>query len=532
MNRILNRANKRVSLGNAAILLIIVALMGQVLGFLRNRLVTANFIRFNSGSTDAFFTAFQIPDFFFFTIAAGALGVAFMPVLADRLHKGDRQSVWDLTNSLLNLLMVVMFVVAVMIFVFARPLLHYLPGPGLNGTQLNQATAIMRLVAINPLLFTLSGILTSMQQTFGRFFFYAIAPLFYNLSIIVSIYVFKHNLGIVGLGLGALIGALLQLMVACLGLWGLEFRYKPKIMFHSKDFKLIMTKLPARSVDQGIDQINSIVETNRASRLATGSVSYYNLATTLMNVPVMLLGTSIATAAFPRLTERLAQNRPDLFHRDFFRVLRTMIWIAMPVVVVSYFTRAYLARLVYGDVSRSVSLIFGYLTVAIFFRIIYSIISRYFYAQKDTKTPLIVSLFAIALNIFLAINLARPVGVGGYDIAGLALAQSIVATVEVLILMCVMLVRDPYIFNAVFWKAVLRIVSVTGFSVLTAFIMISLLPLEATDKGFVTLGFKFGFIALITLLMHLGISALFGLEEAKVVVNKAYRFILRPVRIQ
>src|SRR5437868_3665702 len=227
MNRVLNKANKRVSLSNAAVLLIVATLMAQLLGFFRNRLVSTNFTVVNPGSTDAFFAAFQIPDFFFLTIAAGALGVAFMPVLADRLHANDRKGIWDITNSLLNLLSIVMFFVAVIIFVFARPLLHYVVAPHLAPAQLSQATTIMRLVAINPLLFTLSGILTSVQQTFGRFFFYAVAPLFYNVSIIFSIYVFKYRLGIVGLGIGALIGATLQLLVALLGLWGLKFRWRP-----------------------------------------------------------------------------------------------------------------------------------------------------------------------------------------------------------------------------------------------------------------------------------------------------------------
>ena len=96
MKRVLSRANKRVSLGNAAVLLIVTALMAQLLGFFRNRLVSTNFTQVDPGSTDAFFAAFQIPDFFFLTIAAGALGVAFMPVLADRLHSGDRKGIWEL----------------------------------------------------------------------------------------------------------------------------------------------------------------------------------------------------------------------------------------------------------------------------------------------------------------------------------------------------------------------------------------------------------------------------------------------------
>lgn len=529
MNRVLNKANKRISLSNAAVLLIVATLMAQLLGFFRNRLVSTNFAVVNPGSTDAFFAAFQIPDFFFLTIAAGALGVAFMPVLADRLHANDRKGIWDITNSLLNLLSIIMFAVALIIFIFARPLLHYIVAPHLAPQQLNEATTIMRLVALNPLLFTLSGILTSVQQAFGRFFFYAVAPLFYNLSIIFSIYVFKYRMGIIGLGIGALIGASLQLLVALLGLWGLKFRWRPHINFRSDDFKLIMRKLPARSIDQGVDSINSIVETNRATVLGQGPVTYYNFATTLMNVPVMLFGTAISTAAFPRLTERLAQNRTDLFHKDFFKVVETMIWIAMPIVIIAYFSRGYLARLLYGDVAPQVSLIFGYLSIAIFARIMYSIISRYFYAQKDTATPLFVSLFVIALNIILAFNLAKP---DNYGIAGLALAQSIAAVSEIVLLVMVMFIRDPYIFNRAFWSAVGRIVSVTGFSVIAAFIMVSLLPLKLADRGFITLGFKFGLIAGVTMLVHLSMSALFGLEEAKIVWRKGYQFILRPVRIE
>src|SRR5580704_408662 len=120
----------------------------------------------------------------------------------------------------------------------------------------------MRFLAFNPLLFTISGILTSVQQTMGRFFFYAIAPLFYNLSIIISIFIFRHNIGLVGLGIGALIGAILQLLVIILGTTKLNFHWHPKILWRNSEFKLILKNLPPRSLDQGMDQIDSIVETN------------------------------------------------------------------------------------------------------------------------------------------------------------------------------------------------------------------------------------------------------------------------------
>ncbi len=529
MNRWLTRANKKVGLSGAATLLISVSLIGQILGFLRYKMVNANFPLVGPQSTDAYFAAFKIPDFFFFTLAAGALGVAFMPILAEHLERGDRKGVWDLSNSLLNLISIVMVIVGLIMFIFAQPLLHYVVAPKLPPAQLHNAVIIMRLISFNPLLFAISGILTSVQQTFGRFFFFAMAPLFYNLSIIASVFAFHNNIGLIGLGLGALIGAFLQLFVVFFGLSGANFHWRPKIMWRSKDFKLILRQLPPRSIDQGVDSINSIVETNLATRLGVGNISFYENAYILHTTPILIIGTTISTAAFPRLTDRLAQGRSDLFRKEFLQILRILIWIAAPVTIICFFARGYFARMIFSTGAPKIALVFGFLAGAIFFRIIYSIISRWFYAQKDTKTPLFVSLFTIVLNIVLAYLLSKPTS---YGIAGLAMAQSIVAAVEVAILFVVMLARDHKLFNAEFLSGVLRILSVTGFSILTAFIMVSLLPLKITDRGLITLGFKVGAIAGVTLLVHVSISLLFGLEEATPVVEKLKKLILKPIKLE
>lgn len=529
MDRFIKRANTRISLGGAATLLVATSLFGQILGFLRIKLINANFSAIGPQSTDAYFAAFKIPDFFFYTLAAGALGVAFMPILADHMVKNDRKGVWELTSSLFNFLAIIMLVVGVLMLVFAEPLLHYIVAPKLTPAQLHNAATIMRLISFNPLLFMLSGILVSVQQTYGRFFFYAIAPLFYNASIIMSIFVFKNSWGLTGLGLGALIGALLQLVIAFLGIAGMRFRYWPKIRWRNPDFRKVLIQLPPRSIDQGIDSINSIVETNFARRLGEGNISFYENAYTLHTAPILLIGTSISTAAFPRLTARLSQHRPDLFRTEFLRVLRAMVWIIMPLIVVSYFARGYLARLIFAKDAPEIALIFGYLTGAIFFRTIYTIISRYFYAHKDTRTPLFVSLFAIGLNIFLAWRLARP---WSYGVAGLALAQSLVAFAEVIVLSAIMVFRDPRLLDKTFWGGIVRILSVTGFSVMAAFIMISIFPLNINDRGFVTLGTKLGLITLVTFAVHLGVSSLFELEESRPVIARIKRIILRPVRVQ
>ena len=530
------RSGKRISLGSVALLLVASSMLAQLLGFWRTKLVNANFSPVGPHSTDSYFAAFTIPDFFFFTISAGALGVAFMPVLADYLANGDRKSMWKLVASLLNLLTMVMAVVAVIIFVFAEPIMRVVLH--VHADQLHDSVVIMRFLCLNPLLFTISGILTATQQALGRFFFYATAPLLYNGSIIAAALVFSTadgrsggpgHLGIMGLGIGALVGAILQLLVVMIGTVGTGFRWTPHIIWRSRDFRQVLRNLPPRSIDQGMDQLESIVETRFANRFETGSISYYSNAYTLQLAPVLLIGTAISTAVFPRLNNRLSHGRPDLFRQDFLRFLRLIIWITLPVVVVSFFGRGYLAHLIFSKNSNDIAYLFGFLTVAILFRSIYAIVSRWFYAQKDTRTPLYVSIFTITLNIVLAAWLTRP---GGYGLSGLAIAQSIVAAVEVLILGVVMIKRDHKLFDGEFWSGIFRTISVTGFSLVAGYITVGFIPLNASDRGLVTVGSKLLILVCVVMTTHFAISGLFDLEEARPFWRWLKRIALRPVKVE
>lgn len=526
------RTRKRISFGDAAMILVVTSFTAQILGFLRTKLINANFIGPTippDQNAGVYFAAFVLPDFFYFTIAAGALGVAFMPYLSDRLQRGDRKSIWEFSGSLLNFLSVVLFGVGVITFVFADIFARWLVH-GYTPDQLHNVALMMRILALNPLIFSLSGVIAAVQQTFGRFFFYAIAPLFYNACIIASIFIFKDNIGIVGLAIGAVAGALLQLAVIAAGTYGLGFSWKPRIRWKEKDFTHMLKQLPARSLDQGLDQVQVIVETKIASSQVLGgatAVSNYNNAYVLHTAPILLIGTAISTAFFPRMNARLSQGRPDLFRKEFLRTLRLLIWITLPVVVVSFFGRAYLVRLIFSRNSTEISIIFGSLALAIFFRTLYSIISRWFYAQKDTRTPLIVSMVVIALNVVLAYSLSRS-----YGLQGLAIAQSIVAGVEVLTLSTIMLIRDPKLFDKTFVQGIIRIISVTGFTLVMGYLAVQRFPLSLSDTGPFALGGKLFMIAFSVFAVHVIISWMFGLDEARALINRTRRFIYRPLKVE
>ena len=460
------RANKKLTLQLAAALLAGSTLISSMLGLFRDRLFNAQFLGTAAG--DAYTVAFTVPDFMYFILVSGALSVTFIPVFNQRLASGNRKSAWELSTSILNLMALATLVTSILIMIFAEPLVTYVVGPGLDEAARSLAVSLMRVVAINPFIFAIATVISSMQQAVGRFSFFALAPTMYNVGIIIGITVFTHGInlfgwqifdgGVMGVALGVVLGSILQLLVSVIGLTGMGFDYRFKIYWKNKGFRKVLSLLPARSLDQGIDYVNSIVETNLASRMATGTVRAYQQATTLHMVPINLIGVAISTAAFPNMTERLNQGRPDLFKKELQSVLRVVVWLALPVATITYFARGYLANFVNNGGDRMISDILGILAVAILFRSVYHIAARSFYAQQDTKTPLYISLVSVGVNIFLAIAFAFWLDWG---VGGLALAAALAAVLEVIILFSIMSIRLKGLFDAVFAHAVARMVSAT-----------------------------------------------------------------------
>ncbi len=534
---IVSKANTRLTVQFAAVILASSTLLSSLLGFLRDRLLNSYYLDSYPTGIDAYTVAFTIPDFMFFILVSGALSVTFIPVFNQRMAKNNKKSAWELSTSVLNLLALVTLITSVLIIIFAEPLVQYVVGPGLNEASRALAVSMMRVIAINPFLFAITTVITSIQQAIGRFTFSALAPAIYNIGIIIGTVFFTDGItifgveifegGIMGVALGVAFGSVLQLLIAVAGLIGVGLDYRFKIYWKNKGFLQVMKLLPTRSMDQGIDYVNSIVETNMASRMGAGAVRAYQQSLTLHNMPVNLIGVAISTAFFPNLTERLATGRTDLFRKDLQKALRTILFLTLPVVVMFFFFRGYVVSFIKNGGDGLISGLLGVLVISIFCRSIYHIAARSFYAMEDTKTPLRVSLLAIGLNILLAIVFSLVFKWGPY---GLAWAQVIGAVVEIVVLLKLMSSRIPGVFDLKFVAGVGRMFVASAITGIFCYVLVSAMPLLNSDERFFSIFPKFCLMSMIAAGVYIGVSKVFKLPEVDPILHQINKILFKQYK--
>ena len=536
---LVSKANTKLTVQFAAVILASSTLLSSLLGFLRDRLLNSYYLDTYPTGIDAYTVAFTIPDFMFFILVSGALSVTFIPVFNQRMSKNNKKSAWELSTSILNLLALLTLVTSILIIIFAEPLVKYVVGPGLSESSRALAVSMMRVIAINPFLFAIATVISSVQQAVGRFTFSALAPAIYNIGIIIGTLFFTDGItifgaqifegGIMGVALGVALGSVLQLLVAVVGLIGIGFDYRFKIYWKNKGFRQVLKLLPARSLDQGIDYVNSIVETNLASRMAPGTVRAYQQSLTLHMMPVNLVGVAISTAFFPNLTESLANGRTDIFKKDLQKALRMITFLALPISVLFYTMRGYIVNFIKNGGDTLMSNLLGILVLSIFCRSIFHIAARSFYAMQDTKTPLRVSIFAIGLNMVLAVWFSLSLGMGAY---GLAWAQSIGAVVEITLLLFLMKRRIKGLFDASFVSAIVKMLIASVVAGVTSYVLVLGFPLLSSDESFLATFPKFCFVGFASCLIYLIVARIFRLEETNLIISRIKKILFAQFRVK
>ncbi|MFH1970990.1 MAG: murein biosynthesis integral membrane protein MurJ [Patescibacteria group bacterium] len=422
-------SSKQTSVFSAASIIMIMIVASRVLGLVRQR-VLAHF--FEVSDLSLFFAAFRLPDLLFEVLVWGTFSSAFIPVFTKSLRKG-RKNAWDIAGSVTNIGFLIFLVLALLIIIFADKL-YGIFVPGIEAVDREQVVLIARILFAAQGFFVISYVLTAVLESLRRFLVPAIAPLFYNLGIILGTIFFSPKLGLLGPTIGVLIGAFLHLMIQLPLAFKLGFRFRTKISI-TPEVKKIGKLAAPRLIEVSFLQIAKTVELSLATLISTASYTYFTFGNTIQLLPVGLFGTSIAKAALPTLARQ--SNKLDEFKKTLFNALGQMFFLIVPVSTFLIVLRIPIVRLIYGtdifswESTVQTGLVVSAFAFGILFQATSSILARSFYALHDTKTPVQISMITILINIIIDFVLVK---VFHLPIWGLAAAFSFSTFLQSLLL--------------------------------------------------------------------------------------------------
>ena len=446
-------APARARLGPLVNTLIVAAgyLLSRVLGLIRDIIISAQFGTLPEYG--AYRATFNVLDLIYIVVAGGALGSAFIPVFSGMLEEHREEDAWQLASGLLNLALIGLVLACVLIGVLAEPIVTYSIGAGFQPEQRALTVLLLRLMLVQPVLLGLGGLAKATLESFDRFSLPAIGANLYNIGIIGGA-LLAPWLGIYGLVCGVIAGAVLFLLVQLPGLLRTGARYVPTFALGTPGLRRVGRLLGPRLFGQAAWQVNLIAIGSFASLFGAAAVAANGYALTLMLLPHGLIALSLGTVMFPQLSRLHAAGNTAAFRETTLASLRSVLFLALPAaallaVLAAPVVRALFERGQFTAESTALTaqvLVFYALGLAAFAGA--EIIVRSFYAMQDTRTPVLVGIAMVALNIGLGWALLRA----GAGLPGLALAFSTANTAEAVTLL-VLLERRLGRLGGAFWRA-------------------------------------------------------------------------------
>lgn len=416
--------------------LIVIFLFGfdKFVGLLRARLVS---VAFGTGTAyDTFTAANQLPELFVTLIAGGALAAAFIPVYSAYLNNPKAGESGRLVNTILTLTLLVLGGVSAIGAIFAPWLTRVWLVPNFTPAQQQLTAEIMRIVLIQTTLFGFSGVLSAILYAHQHFILPALAPISLHLGYFVGLYLFVPSAGIHGLAWGTVVGGVIHILIQLPGLWRYRVTYRPGLDLRLTGVAEIVRLMGPRIVTVGAIQLADLFIIRLTSGLPSGSTSAYFYAYYLQQLPETLLGTAIALVVFPTLSELFNAGKIEEMKQTAMNALQIIWTLTIPAgAMIALFGRPAIALFFQEGAFTNQSTTLVY-TVLLFFslRVVseatLEIVARLFYAQHNTKTPMIAALGWLIITISLSYALIDSLGIGG-----LALASTIGFTVQSLALL-------------------------------------------------------------------------------------------------
>lgn len=409
-------------------------MVAKILGLVRDRLLAHVF---SPDKIDIFWAAFRLPDLIFQIAILGALSVAFIPVFSEYFEKEGKEDAFELSRSILNVSLIIFILATILIYIFAQTFIANFIAPGFSPEKQAQVAILTRIILFGQVILVLGSFFIGILQSFQRFIIPALAPVFYNFGIILGIVLFSKSFGIAGAAYGVIIGAILHAFIQFPLIWSLGFRFKfPSRLLHP-GVKEIIRLMSMRTLGLAAEQINETVGVALASITSIGSVTYLTFAQHLQVVPIGLFGATLAQAALPVLSSERARGRLEEFKITLLTTLHQILFLALPATAILIVIRIPLVRLIFGasqfdwEATVLTGATLAFLSIGLSAQAISLLLVRGFYALKDTKTPVIVSLIVVVLNIVLSVYF---ITVLKFDVWSIGLANSISAILSAILL--------------------------------------------------------------------------------------------------
>jgi len=486
---------KPVKIRGATILVTITIFFSNILGLLRDRIIATHFG--TSSLTDVYNASFLIPDTLFNLFIAGALAAAFIPVFTEYLEK-DKDEARKIANTLLNAAMLVISGLSILALIFMHPIINFI-FPQSSPEIQNQIVIMTRLMLSSALIFTISNSIGNILMSYKHFFSYSISPLLYNLGIIFGVIFLQDKIGIYSATVGVIIGGVLHCAIRLIDIRATEYKYKFEMDLKHPGFRKIIKLMIPRAISIIATQINIFLFTAFGIKLVEGGVAAFNFARNIQSVAVTLFGMAFSTAIFPYLTSSISQGNKEEFTNQVQKTIQRILFFTIPSMIgIILLSRESIELILSGGVfnQKSIDLtaiILFYFAVSIPLESLSHILSRAFYAVKDTTTPMFIYIGTTIITAICTIIIAPKYGIQWFSI-GFTLGYLFYVIANSLLL-------KKYTQNfhtKQFVTSLLKMIVASG--IMAAAILVSeplknILPIKIADGSIITIGTIVFFIA-------------------------------------
>lgn len=381
--------------------------LSRILGLLRDRLLAA---RFTPEDLGVYYAAFRLPNMIFELLVMGALATAFIPVFTNCLDTKGKEEAFRMATSVINIGIIIFLIFSLPIIFFSKEI-SYLLAPGFNRSQIELMalfTRIMMLAQVFPLI--IGNFFTGILQSFRNFLLPALAPVVYNLGIILAIIFLSPLIGLYAPVIGVVFGALLFALIQVPLVFSHGYRYRLFFSFTHPGTKKVGKLMLPRTLGLAVSQIDTTIDLVLSTLLGAGAVTVFNFAQHLQQVPIGLFGASIAQAVLPTLASKYAQKDLKEFKNIFITSYCQILFLVIPISAILIVLRIPIVRLVFGastlfDWNSTVltGKTVAFFSISLFAQALVHLLARSFYALHDSKTPVVIGTLSVLINTFLSI---------------------------------------------------------------------------------------------------------------------------------